>query len=295
MKFSEQQKLSTNTTGHLHVSYHSATKDYVVAISRKDDSFYLHVTTLDEAVKIRNQVYSFYERRGRFPSRAELGIQRRQSRSKGRKIRTEDTICSMCGSEYRFKSLRRYEEFIQSGKICGYCQRKQSRDISISTENATGVLQEKYITFDKSYATGTRYRVCVTKDRQYFAKTYDTLEEAIKIRDEVVNFHKENGRLPNAQEQDEIFGIKSKPRERKNELNERSNVSNTNLRNITFDKTCNRYFVQISRNRQKFSTSSKTLEDSIAVRNAVIKFYTERGHLPTSTEFKSFRKELRNA
>ena len=200
----------------------------------------------------------------------------------------------MCRSEYRFKSLRRYEEFIQSGKICGYCQRKQSRDTSISTKNATGTLQEKYITLDKTYATGARYRVCVTKDRQYFAKTYDTLEEAIKIRDQVVDFHNKHDRLPNAQEQDEIFGIKSKPRERKNELNEKSNVSNTNLRNITFDKTCNRYFVQISRNRQKFSTSSKTLEDAIAVRNAVIKFYTEHGHLPTNTEFRSFRKEIKN-
>ena len=295
MKFSDQQKLSTNTTGHLHVSYHSATNDYVVSITRKDDNFYLHVTTLDEAVKIRNQVYSFYERRGRFPSRAELGIQRRQSRSKGRKIRTEDTICSMCGSEYRFKSLRRYEEFIQSGKICGYCQRKQIHDTSISTENATGALQEKYITLDKTYATGTRYRVCVTKDRQYFAKTYGTLEEAIKIRDEIVNFHKENGRLPNAQEQDEIFDIKSKPRESKNEKNEKSSVSNTNMRNITFDKTCNRYFVQISRNRRKFSTSSKTLEDAISVRNAVIEFFKEHGHLPTNTEFRSFRKEIENA
>lgn len=295
MKFSEQQKLSTNTTGHLHVSYHSSTNDYVVAISRKDDSFYLHVTTLDEAVKIRNQVYSFYERRGRFPSRAELGIQRRQSRSKGRKVRTEDTICSTCGSEYRFKSLRRYEEFIQSGKICGYCQRKQNRDTSISTENVTGVLQEKYITLDKSYSTGTRYRVCVNKDRQYFAKTYDTLEEAIKIRDEVIDFHKAYNRLPNAQEQDEIFGIKSKPRESKNEKNEKSSVSNTNMRNITFDKTCNRYFVQISRNRRKFSTSSKTLEDAISVRNAVIEFFKERGHLPTNTEFRVFRKEIENA
>ena len=294
MKFSKQRRLSANSTGHLHISFYPKTNDYVIAISRKNKNFYMRTTTLEEAIKVRNKVYSFYERRGRFPSREELGVARRESRSKLKRVRTEDTTCSICGNKYDFSRFSRYQEFLESGKICGYCKRNQTRDKSISIDNATGILQEKYITFDRTYANSTRYRVCVTKNREYFAKSYDTLEEAIKIRDQVVDFHNKHDRLPNTREQDELFGIKSKPRESKNEKNEKSSVSNTNMRNITFDKTCNRYFVQISRNRRKFSTSSRTLEDAIDVRNAVIEFFKEHGHLPTNTEFRSFRKEIEN-
>lgn len=294
MKLSKQRRLSANSTGHLHISFYPKTNDYVIAISRKNKNFYMRTTTLEEAIKVRNKVYSFYERQGRFPNREELGIQRRPSRSKLKRVRTEDTTCSICGNKYDFSRFSRYQEFLEEGKICGYCKRRQNRDNSISVDNATGILQEKYITFDRTYANSTRYRVCITKHRQYFAKSYDTLEEAIKIRDQVVDFHNKHDRLPNTQEQEELFGIKSKPRESRNEKNETSSVSNTSMRNITFDKNCDRYFIQISRNRRRFSTSSKTLEDAISVRNAVIEFFKEHGHLPTNTEFRSFRKEIEN-
>lgn len=294
MKFSKQRRLSANSTGHLHISFYPKTDDYVIAISRKNKNFYMRTTTLEEAIKVRNKVYSFYERRGRFPNREELGVARRESRSKLKRVRTENTTCSICGNKYDFSRFSRYQEFLEEGKICGYCKRRQNRDNSISVDNATGILQEKYITFDRTYANSTRYRVCITKHRQYFAKSYDTLEEAIKIRDQVVDFHNKHDRLPNTREQDELFGIKSKPRESRNEKNETSSISNTNMRNITFDKNCDRYFIQISRNRRRFSTSSKTLEDAVSVRNAVIEFYKEHGHLPTSAEFRVFRKEIEN-
>lgn len=294
MKLSKQRRLSANSTSHLHISFYPKTNDYVIAISRKNKNFYMRTTTLEEAIKVRNKVYSFYERRGRFPNREELGVARRESRSKLKRVRIEDTTCSICGNKYDFSRFSRYQEFLEEGKICGYCKRRQNRDNSISVDNATGILQEKYITFDRTYANSTRYRVCITKHRQYFAKSYDTLEEAIKIRDQVVDFHNKYDRLPNTQEQEELFGIKSKPRESRNEKNETSRVSNTSMRNITFDKNCDRYFIQISRNRRRFSTSSKTLEDAISVRNAVIEFFKEHGHLPTNTEFRSFRKEIEN-
>ena len=294
MKLSKQRRLSANSTGHLHISFYPKTNDYVIAISRKNKNFYMRTTTLEEAIKVRNKVYSFYERRGRFPSREELGAVRRESRSKLKRVRTEDTTCSICGNKYDFSRFSRYQEFLEEGKICGYCKRRQNRDNSISVDNATGILQEKYITFDRTYTNVTKYRVCITKHRQYFAKSYDTLEEAIKIRDQVVDFHNKHDRLPNTREQDELFGIKSKPRESRNEKNETSSVSNTSMRNITFDKNCDRYFIQISRNRRRFSTSSKTLEDAISVRNAVIEFFKEHGHLPTSAEFRVFRKEIEN-
>ena len=295
MKFSNQQKLSTNKTGHLHISFYPATNDYVIAISRKKDNFYMRTSTLQDAISLRNKVYKFYDENGRFPSREELGVTRRPYRSAKRlEPRTEDAVCSMCGNEYQFKSTRRYNEFLESGKVCGYCKRKEEHSSSISIENATGQLNEKYITFDRSYGPKVKYRVHVTKDREYFAKSYKTLEEAVKARNEIVEFYEKHKRLPNLQEQDELFGVKSRRRESKNKIGEKSKSSNTNLRNITFDEACNRYFIQISRDRRKFSTTCNSLERAIAIRTSVIMFYNERGHLPTKAELKSFVKEKRN-
>lgn len=295
MKFSNQQKLSTNKTGHLHVSYYPATNDYIIAISRKKDNFYMRTSTLQDAISLRNKVYKFYDENGRFPSREEIGVTRREYRSTKRlEDRTEDTVCSVCGNEYQFKSTRRYKKFLESGKVCGYCERKKDRISSISIENATGQLNEKYITFDRSYGPKVKYRVHVTKDREYFAKSYKTLEEAVKARNEIVEFYEKHKRLPNVQEQIELFGIKSRPRESKNKIDEESNFSNTNLKNITFDEANNRYFIQISRDRRKFSTTCNSLERAIEIRTSAIEFYKERGHLPTKPELKEFVKEKRN-
>lgn len=292
MKFSDQQTNSTNKTGHLHISFYPKTNDYVVAISRNQDNFYMRTTTLEEAIKIRNQVYSFYERRGRFPSREELRVTRRKPRLKNPlEIRTEEAICSVCGNEYQFRNTRRYNEFLKSGKVCGFCERKKDQVSSISIENATGQLNEKYITFDRSYSPKVKYRVHVTKDREYFAKSYETLEEAVKTRNEIVEFYEEHKRLPNVQEQNDFFGIKSVCRENKNEICEESKSSNTNLKNITFDEASNRYFIQISRDRRKFSTTCNSLDRAIEIRTSVIEFYKEHGYLPTKAELKSFVKE----
>ena len=295
MKFSNQQKLSTNKTGHLHISFYPTTNDYVVAISRKRDSFYMRTSTLQDAISIRNKVYKFYDKNGRFPSREELDVTRRPYRSAKRlEPRTGEAVCSVCGNEYQFRNTRRYNEFLESGKVCGYCKRKEDHSSSISIENATGQLNEKYITLDRSYGPKVKYRVHVTKDREYFAKSYETLEEAVKARNEIVEFYEKHKRLPNLQEQDKLFGVKSRRRESKNKIGEKSKSSNTNLRNITFDEACNRYFIQISRDRRKFSTTCNSLERAIAIRTSVIEFYNKHGHLPTNLELKSFVKEKRN-
>ena len=295
MKFSDQQTNSTNKTGHLHISFYPSKNDYVVAISRKQDHFYMRTSTLVEALKIRNQVYSFYERRGRFPSREELGVSKRKPRLKNRlEPRTEDAICSICGNEYQFRNTRRYKEFVESGKVCGFCERKKDMKSTISIENATGQLNEKYISIDRSYGSKIKYRVCVTKDHEYVVKNYRTLEEAVKARNEIVEFYEKHKRLPNIEEQNELFGIKSRRRENKNNLDEESKVSNTNLKNITFDEASNRYFIQISRDRRKFSTTCTSLERAIEIRTSVIEFYKDRGYLPTKAELKSFVKEKKN-
>ena len=121
-----------------------------------------------------------------------------------------------------------------------------------------------------------------------------TLEEAVKARNEIVEFYEKHKRLPNIEEQNELFGIKSRRRENKNNLDEESKVSNTNLKNITFDEASNRYFIQISRDRRKFSTTCTSLDRAIEIRTSVIEFYKDRGYLPTKAELKSFVKEKKN-
>lgn len=141
--------------------------------------------------------------------------------------------------------------------------------------------REKYISSKDVY--GRRpYRVSITKDRVYFVQNFATLEEAIKCRDEVLEFYNSFDRLPNREEQEELFGVKMKERHNVDMSNCKSN---TNTRNISFDKYFNRYQIQLTRKNAKFSAVSRTLEESIAIRDNVLRFYDENGRLPTKLEY----------
>ena len=151
--------------------------------------------------------------------------------------------------------------------------------------------REKYISSKDVY--GRRpYRVSITKDRVYFVQNFATLEEAIKRRDEVLEFYNDFDRLPNREEQEELFGVKMKERRHIADLDDCK--SNTNTRNISFDKYFNRYQIQLTRKNAKFSAVSHTLEEAIAIRDNVLKFYDEHGRLPSKTEYHALLKKGTN-
>lgn len=148
--------------------------------------------------------------------------------------------------------------------------------------------KEKHISFDSAYSRRP-YRVSITKSQIYFVQNFATLEEAIKCRDEILEFYQTFDRLPDREEQQDLFGVKLK--ERKREFDSNDSKSNTNLRNISYDKSFDRYQIQLTRRNMKFSTVSRSLEEAIAIRDEVLRFFDDHGRFPTKLEYRASLKK----
>ena len=61
-------------------------------------------------------------------------------------------------------------------------------------------------------------------------------------------------------------------------------LANTGQKNITYREDLDDYFVQIFRDRKKFSQAFNTLEEAIDVRDQVLEFYDEFRRIPSSKE-----------
>lgn len=175
----------------------------------------------------------------------------------------------------RDKALQFYEEFrrIPSAKEIGLRRREHRRK--------DNHLNERYI----SLANRDRrrpYRVSMIKHGVYFTAYLATLEEAIETRDKVLKFFYEFDRLPNREEQERLLDIKFKSRRNHSDLKHAK--SNTGLMNIAFNRSFNRYQIQLTRNRAKFSEISHSLEEAIAIRDEALKFYEDHGRLPSTAE-----------
>lgn len=187
--------------------------------------------------------------------------------------------------EVRDKAIQFYEEFrrLPTAKELGLKRREHRRE--------DGRLQERYVSLEKKYRKRP-YRLSITKNGVYFVKNFETLEDAVKTRDEVLEFFNKFDRLPNREEQETMFNINHKRREKHTDL-KRSN-SNTRQMNITFNKSYNRYQIQLTRQQQKFSEISYSLEEAIAIRDEVLKFYKDHGRLPSKTEYQESIKKGTN-
>ena len=129
----------------------------------------------------------------------------------------------------------------------------------------------------------------MTKHGVYFVKNFATLEEAIETRDEVLRFFNEFDRLPSREEQEVLLGLKFKPRNH-HRVQKHAN-SNTGQLHITFNEPYDRYQIQLTRNRTKFSEISHSLEEAIAIRDEVLKFYEDHGRLQSKSEcFEAIKK-----
>lgn len=184
--------------------------------------------------------------------------------------------------EVRDKAIQFYEEFrrLPTAKELGLKRREHRRE--------DGRLRERYISLEKKYRKHP-YRLSMTKHGVYFVKNFATLEEAIETRDKLLQFFKEFDRLPNREEQETLFDIKFKSRKNHSDLKRAK--SNTGLMNITFNRSFDRYQIQLTRNRAKFSEISHSLEAAIAIRDEALKFYEDHGRLPSTAEcFEAIKK-----
>ena len=276
-------------SGYKLVYYRDSTDDYLVSIQRPECRFNQAFDTIEEAIEVRDRTLEFYDRFNRFPTSQELGLKRRKNRR--RRTRSSDRYyeCSICGQTFFYRSQDYSKRFEESDHICGYCKRhRPSRTISADLESSAN--EEKYIYLNE-HDGKVRYRVAISKDRTVFFRTFQSLAEAIEIRDKVIEFYNDFCRSPDDEEQIELFGAKKEFSSSNERISDFTPRSNTDQRNISYNKTLKRYAVQLTRQGKKFSAVSVTLEDAIRLRDEVLEFYKLYDHLPTKLEYRASLKK----
>lgn len=118
------------------------------------------------------------------------------------------------------------------------------------------------------------YFVQIFRDRKKFSQAFNTLEEAIDVRDRAIQFYEEFLRLPSAKE----LGLRRREHRRKdNRLNERY---------ISIEKK-NRtrpYQLCMIKHGAYFSKNFATLEEAIEIRARLLQFFKEFDRLPSRKE-----------
>lgn len=118
------------------------------------------------------------------------------------------------------------------------------------------------------------YFVQILRNRKKFGQAFNTLEEAIAVRDQVLEFYEEFRRIPSAKE----LGLRRREHRRKdNRLNERY---------ISIEKK-NRarpYQLCVIKHGAYFSKNFATLEEAIEIRARLLQFFKEYDRLPSRKE-----------
>lgn len=197
-----------------------------------------------------------------------------------KKVRPTYT-CKICQREISYRDQDRIDAFIQRGNVCGYCFCEE-RSLS-SEELKSG---ERYISPYTTESGKDSYRVKFDKHRRSISRSFKSLEDAITYRDQIIDFYKQNLRMPNDSELESLFGLRFYCRKHR-----RSNDLTNDLKNIRYYQKIDRYFVCIIRDRVRFNTSFATLEEAKFARKLVLDEYDASGRMLTVGEVRARMKE----
>ena len=254
-----------------HITYHASHNRYKIMIRRGKQFFNMETKLLVDAEKIRDDVLVYYDEHQSLPTRQQIGLKNGRQGGTGlyevKPRRSINDKCTKCDEEVSYKSKAAYQRFLDSDKECLSCRRVNGK------KKSWGQSKLFNITFDESRGAKP-YRVSIFRKGELFYQHIDTLENAIATRDKVLDFYKQNGRLPNEEECVEQFGIRVKGHTRDSD----SNISKP--ANSKF------YEVKIARKRKMYVSRHETLSEAQAYRDKAIKYYSEHNALPTVEQVK---------
>ena len=270
----------TSNTGEKYISYRENLEAYVFSFLRDGKLFQYRSDSLKYAIEVRDKVVKFYEENGKFPAtedRVKLGIKLKGCSAKTNRIADRDVLfCHECGRPLKTTQtetqLRR--EFINRGSICKMCATSAVFRPIIANEDSM-----KYISKDVNARAGEfqLYRLSIVLKNSGFVKSSLKLDEAVRLRKEVIDFYNEYHRMPNSSERENLFGLQVYERRphRTNKVR-----SSTGHRHITMTEHST-YRIQITHNYSKFSLCCSTLEEAITIRDNILKYIDIYDHTPS--------------
>lgn len=155
--------------------------------------------TLEEAKIYREKVRAFIKEHDRLPSREELGLSKRKStvykRPLTRKRKSFEVECSRCGEKHIYRSTLYLDNFKSRNSLCKSCYMQDVvKQICERDEpNYTNQLGIRNISIDPR---SNRYRLEITRNKVHFLRLFDTLEEAVKVKERVLRYFSKHGELP---------------------------------------------------------------------------------------------------
>lgn len=254
-----------------HITYHASHNQYKIMIRRGKQFFNMETKLLAEAEKIRDDVLAYYDEHKSLPTRQQIGLDNGRQGGTGlyevKPRRSINDKCTKCDENVSYKSKAAYQRFLDADKECLSCRRADGK------KKSWGQSKLFNITFDESRGAKP-YRVSIFRKGELFYQHIDTLENAIATRDKVLDFYKQNGRLPNEEECVEQFDIRTKRHTRSAD----SNIS----------KRCNSkyYEVKISRRRKMYVSRHETLSEAQVYRDKAVEYYDTHKSLPTFEQVK---------
>lgn len=118
------------------------------------------------------------------------------------------------------------------------------------------------------YERTNHWQVAITREFQTFCTKTDSLEDAIELRDKVLKFYEENGKLPSFEEVGHSL------------------LSNENRQyDIKYDSKDESWTLSIRRGKHKFVTRMKSESEINSVKDKVLEFYDQYGALPKLSYF----------
>lgn len=185
---------------------------YYVRVTRNRQTIRETYDTLKEAIFARDEIEENYHTTGKMKhssiyeqGRLKLAKRRYQRDDlkkiinvSGQSVYTIDAVCKQCDRRLTYRLQKFYQQFLDRGQKCQSCFAKENFDSFIDARNAndkpystnrsTGI---KNISFDKS-----SYHVKVIRKNQKISKYAHTLNEAIAIKEHILDFYEKHDRLP---------------------------------------------------------------------------------------------------
>lgn len=269
-----------SNTGEKYISYREDLEAYIFSFLRDGKLFQYRSDSLEYAIEVKDKVVAFYEENGKFPTmedRIELGIKLKGCSAKTNSIADREAlICHECGKVLKTTQteLQLRREFISRGNICKMCAiNAEFRPIHAGEDSM------KYISKDVNTRIGSAqlYRLSIVLKNSGFVKSSLTLDEAVKLRKEVIEFYNEYRRMPNPSERENLFGVQIYERRPHRTDKVRSSTGHRHI-TTTGNST---YRIQITHNYSKFSFCCATLEEAIITRDNVLKYIDIYDHVPS--------------
>lgn len=197
--------------------YQGKDTKYIVSMMRNCQKIYETHSSLQDAIRARNEIESVWRKTSQlkhsslFQPSCFMNAKDRYGRDdiELRRYRNQTYYmkkckCSKCSKTIEFRIAERYRTFVDRGEVCKIChmsatvaQRVEGRiknPKAYASNLSTGI---KNISYRRQYDD---YTLKITRDKSKFVKSLRSLDDAIRIKERVLEFYEEFGRLPTRDE-----------------------------------------------------------------------------------------------